>query len=450
MYPAAFLQTFFFILFLIIWCVPPLTLLEEFPSSFPVARERQTIYHHHPRSGSPSLPLFSPNPGKHWKIVSTIAFSGSARIRRRGGRRSVLPSSTVFFVLPSQLHPPHCCAPPPPPPPHPHPPPHPSSSCVINFLWMSRAVHRVIMAGRLTSASLPLQLAELYVRNAWGARCSFQVQRFPPPHWSSPGCWQHSKTPPTWYVVDGFVDPIESTKWTHVSGLEGHAWLVCDLSLDVRCGLKNEQVITALAREDQTSLKCLGHLAVAQPRSHVTWTDLNETGPTTGVHLSLAFYRADTGPPIGANWFNYLGGPNGLLPLAHQNRAVTESFGKSDIPGPNISVICPGICRVTEIQITSWPSKKEFFTSHFCDLYRSCVASRKSFLRLHFLIFWFSDFLISEAGAKKRPKRRTVRGQAGAKKRPKRRTPGPSNQIPSVSQATRIQVGIGDGNGSRD
>ena len=29
-----------------------------------------------------------------------------------------------------------------------------------------------------------------------------------------------------------------------------------------------------------------------------------------------------------------LGGPNGLLPLAHQNRAVTESFGKSEIPGP--------------------------------------------------------------------------------------------------------------------
>ena len=31
---------------------------------------------------------------------------------------------------------------------------------------------------------------------------------------------------------------------------------------------------------------------------------------------------------------NVLGGPNGLLPLAHQNRAVTESFGKSEIPGP--------------------------------------------------------------------------------------------------------------------
>ena len=29
-----------------------------------------------------------------------------------------------------------------------------------------------------------------------------------------------------------------------------------------------------------------------------------------------------------------LGGPNGLLPLAHQNRAVTESFRKSEIPGP--------------------------------------------------------------------------------------------------------------------
>ena len=79
-----------------------------------------------------------------------------------------------------------------------------------------------------------------------------------------------------------------------------------------------------------------------------------------------------------------LGGPNGLLPLAHQNRAVTESFGKSKFLGRNISVICPGSCGVTEIQITSWPSKKELFTSHFCDLYRSCAVSRKSFLRLHF------------------------------------------------------------------
>ena len=36
--------------------------------------------------------------------------------------------------------------------------------------------------------------------------------------------------------------------------------------------------------------------------------------------------------------------------------------------GRNISVICPGSCRVTEIQITSCPSKKEFFTSRFCVL----------------------------------------------------------------------------------
>ena len=32
-----------------------------------------------------------------------------------------------------------------------------------------------------------------------------------------------------------------------------------------------------------------------------------------------------------------LGGPKGLLPLAHQNRAVTECFGKSEIHGPKLS-----------------------------------------------------------------------------------------------------------------
>ena len=31
---------------------------------------------------------------------------------------------------------------------------------------------------------------------------------------------------------------------------------------------------------------------------------------------------------------NALGGPKGLLPLAHQNRAISESFGKSEIHGP--------------------------------------------------------------------------------------------------------------------
>ena len=45
-----------------------------------------------------------------------------------------------------------------------------------------------------------------------------------------------------------------------------------------------------------------------------------------------------------------LGGPNGLLPLAHQNRAVTESFGKSEIPGPK----------------------------HFCDLSRKLSRHRNS------------------------------------------------------------------------
>ena len=33
----------------------------------------------------------------------------------------------------------------------------------------------------------------------------------------------------------------------------------------------------------------------------------------------------------------------------------------------------PGSCRITEIQITSCPSKKELLTFHFCDLYRSCA-----------------------------------------------------------------------------
>ena len=36
--------------------------------------------------------------------------------------------------------------------------------------------------------------------------------------------------------------------------------------------------------------------------------------------------------------------------------------------GRNISVICAGMCCVTQSQITSCPSKKEFDTFHFCDL----------------------------------------------------------------------------------
>ena len=78
--------------------------------------------------------------------------------------------------------------------------------------------------------------------------------------------------------------------------------------------------------------------------------------------------------------------------------------------GRNISLICAESCRVTEIQITSCPSKKGVFhTSHFCDLYRSCAASRKSFPRFFFLIFRFLlNFWISEAGAKRRPENRSL------------------------------------------
>ena len=50
---------------------------------------------------------------------------------------------------------------------------------------------------------------------------------------------------------------------------------------------------------------------------------------------------------------------NGLLPLAHHNRVVTKTFRKSEIHGPKHSVICAGSCRITEIQITSCPLKKE-------------------------------------------------------------------------------------------
>ena len=72
-----------------------------------------------------------------------------------------------------------------------------------------------------------------------------------------------------------------------------------------------------------------------------------------------------------------LGGPNGLLPLAHQNRAVTEGFGKSEIPGPNISVICPGSCPVAEIQITSCPSEKEFSTLSISVICTGVVPAQK-------------------------------------------------------------------------
>ena len=81
-----------------------------------------------------------------------------------------------------------------------------------------------------------------------------------------------------------------------------------------------------------------------------------------------------------------LGGPISYLwpTRTELSRNVSEN---RKFLGRNISVICPGSCCVTEIQITSCSSKKEFCSSPFCDLYRGCAASRKSFLRLHLLIF---------------------------------------------------------------
>ena len=89
---------------------------------------------------------------------------------------------------------------------------------------------------------------------------------------------------------------------------------------------------------------------------------------------------------------------NGLLPLAHRNRAVAESF---KFPGRIISVICDGSCRVAEIKITSCSPKKEFSTLPISLICARVVPAQKLFLRFHFL---FSD--VSEASAKKRPERR--------------------------------------------
>ena len=55
--------------------------------------------------------------------------------------------------------------------------------------------------------------------------------------------------------------------------------------------------------------------------------------------------------------------------------------------GRSISVICPGSCRVTEIQITSCPSKEGFSTLPISVICTGVVPAQKSFLRLHFLIF---------------------------------------------------------------
>ena len=51
-------------------------------------------------------------------------------------------------------------------------------------------------------------------------------------------------------------------------------------------------------------------------------------------------------------------------------------FRKSEFLCQNISVICPESCRVTEIQITSCPSKKEFFTWNLISVICTGVVPR--------------------------------------------------------------------------
>ena len=83
---------------------------------------------------------------------------------------------------------------------------------------------------------------------------------------------------------------------------------------------------------------------------------------------------------LGHFWKDFLafvlGGPNGLLPLAHQSRAVTESFGKSDNPGSpyfcDLSRTLP--CHGNSDHLMSF-KERVFHTSHFCALYRSCAGT---------------------------------------------------------------------------
>ena len=72
---------------------------------------------------------------------------------------------------------------------------------------------------------------------------------------------------------------------------------------------------------------------------------------------------------------NLVVGPKALLPLTYQNRAVTESFGKSEIPGPkhfcDLSQKLPRYGHSDHLM----SFKGVFHASHFCDLYRSCAST---------------------------------------------------------------------------
>ena len=80
------------------------------------------------------------------------------------------------------------------------------------------------------------------------------------------------------------------------------------------------------------------------------------------------------------NIANCSGGPavSYLWPIRTElSRRVSET---RTFLSPNISVISGGSCLVTEVQIASFPSKKEFFAlPHFCDLCRSCAKHGNRF-----------------------------------------------------------------------
>ena len=82
-----------------------------------------------------------------------------------------------------------------------------------------------------------------------------------------------------------------------------------------------------------------------------------------------------------------LGGPNGLLPLAHHNRAIMESFGKPENHRPqHFCDFCRNVKRhENPDHLMSFKERRlALLISMMCA---GDVPTRKSFLSLHFLIF---------------------------------------------------------------
>ena len=89
-----------------------------------------------------------------------------------------------------------------------------------------------------------------------------------------------------------------------------------------------------------------------------------------------------------------LGGPNGFLPLAHHNRAITESLGKLEIHGPqHFCDLCRRNVQRHENSDHLMPFKERVLTRSISMICAGDVPARKSFLSLHFL-----DFLIFLGG----------------------------------------------------